>query len=402
MIGPRRQASRLSVAALATLLLAFLTGVSPDCVDEYVEEPPPGSDPVRIRFDGVGANGIFDPSVTRDPATGDLWMSYSAVNPSAFWSSQNPDVVETRLARSTSNGVVWSDFGLSVNPPRDVLLPRPAPRHTGTWHNEVSSLVHDPGALPGQQWKLVWHHYLVSNGEREFTNGWIGYRTSSTPGGLTIAPEIKLLTGGFYDPANDAEGGTTRSPLGGPPVIRLADIDPALVSCTAASEPDLQATPQALYLSLLCGRGEPALDRIVLLRCAAPCAAARESSWSYVGTLLDGVTAVRLGVQGFSAPDVVEAGGDHYLIATPVFDVPFSYKGCLIFRFADLDAGLLESALGVPIPVEQVDGVVQAFHGACAYQDESFGGVLVSDLAVGEPERFRIFKTFVPLGTGSP
>lgn len=362
--------------------------------------------PERIVFAGVGSHGIFDPSVARDPATGKLWMSYSAVDPSPTWPA-NVNVVSSHLAYSGDNGKTWtvSSNGELINNYLDVTLPATSP-NDGTWVNEVSQLIYDPGAIPAERWKILWHHYLLINNVRHFEHGWIAMKTASTPEGLAAAAEVKLFGGYLYDSANDtpAPSGTTQSPVGAVPQIQLdTALDSALNTCVF-SEPGMYATSSALYLSLLCVHlgdiNTPADDDhlIVLLKCGSPCNATSVSNWSYLGTALNNADAAAFGYDtGFSASGMFESGGSVYLVATPVqtSGAPWSdyYSGCRIFKFSDIDTATLQGS--PPTLIGSVNGTPGSFNGACAYHaSANMSGMLYSEFNTST-FTFQIYKSHV-------
>lgn len=355
--------------------------------------------PGRIVFAGLGAHGIFDPSIAFDPGNGRLWMSYSAVDPSVSWPTQNFDVVSTRLAYSDDNGGTWTDTGSVINDFLDVTLPLAPPNDAGTWTNEVSQLIYDPGAIASEKWKLLWHHYLNINNSRRFEHGWIAMKMASAPENLATAPEIKLFGGYLYDPGNNTAGGSSRSPVGGAPLIQLdTELDPALNSCVF-TEPGMYATGGALYLSLQCVHLSDSNRLIVLFKCVSPCNTGSAVSWSYLGTVLQKSDAAAFGFDsGFSAPDMFESAGSIYLVATPVQTAgapwPDYYSGCRVFRFADIDSALLQKSGAQPTLVGSVDGMPGTFNGACDFHVSASGsGVLYSELNTSVTDRFRIFMS---------
>ncbi len=358
--------------------------------------PPPSE---RMTFAGVGAHGIFDPSITQDPGNGRLWMSYSAVDPSVSWPAQNYDVVATRLAYSDDNGGTWNDSGFAVNDFLDVTLPLAAPNDAGTWVNEVSQLIHDPGAVATERWKLLWHHYLLIDGSRRFEHGWIAMKVASTPEGLAAAPEMKLFAGYLYDSSNDTAGGTSGSPVGGAPLIRLdTALDPALNTCVF-TEPGTYASSGALYVSLQCEHLADSDRLIVLLKCASPCNAGSAVSWSYLGTVLRRSDAIALGFDsGFAASGMFTSGAGVYLVVTPVQTggmlFPDYYSGCRVFRFENIDTALLRKTGSQPALTGSVDGTPGSFNGACSFHALATGsGMLYSELNTSVTERFQIFMS---------
>lgn len=214
------------------------------------------------------------------------------------------------------------------------------------WVNEVSQLIYDPGALATERWKILWHHYLTVNGNRLFEHGWIAMKTASTPEALAAAPEIKLFGSYLYDPGNNTAGGSSRSPVGGAPLIQLDTLNSALNTCLF-TEPGMYAVNSALYLSLQCEHLSDSNRLIVLFKCTSPCDTGNAASWSYLGTLLQKTDAATFGFDsGFAASGLFASAGGVYLVVTPVqtSGAPWSnyYSGCRVFKFVDIDAALLQ------------------------------------------------------------
>jgi len=125
----------------ATVTDAGVTDAELDAVDAG----PPRCDAVsdgRLVLPGDD-NGIFDPSVATDPASGRVWMSYSSVD-----GPGGSGRISTWLAYSDDGGQRWCG-ARRVNAARDVpTAERPAalaafPTH---WSHEVSALVYDVDA----------------------------------------------------------------------------------------------------------------------------------------------------------------------------------------------------------------------------------------------------------------
>lgn len=367
--------------------------------------PIPTPQPERITFTGMGANGIFDPSIARDPASARLWMSYSAVDPSVMWPTLSVDAVATRLAFSDDNGKTWTDSGMIVNSFLDVNLnpPLASPLDAGTWVNEVSQLIYDPDAISAEKWKILWHHYLTLNrlpvdDRRRFEHGWIAMRMAATPEGLAAAPEIKLFAGKIYDTGNNVTG---------TPLVQLDTLDPALNSCAVFTGPGMVAAAGALYVSLQCEAFDltvspPApIDRlIVLLKCAnGSCGSA--ASWSYQGTVLNKSNADAFGFDdGFADSGLFAAAGSVYLVVTPVQKIgapwPAYYNGCYVFKFADIDAALLQKTGAQPTLIGAVNGTSGSFNGACGYHaSASNSGMLYSELVTSATDRFQMFMSHI-------
>lgn len=367
--------------------------------------------PVQLKIPSVGSNGIFDASLTQEPGSNRIWMSYSAVNPSVMWPTGTPDAVSTRLAYSDNHGETWTDSA-SLTPFIDVdllFLTQPpfnldASFRAGTWQSEVSNLVYDAGAVAAnQQWKLLAMHYLAINGKRHFEHGWIGLKMAETPMGLASAPEIKLFSSATYDPANNTAGGPTGVPVDGAPAIALDTAIHAELNGCLVAEPSLMSASDALYLSADCVKSATDM-RIVLLKCTNPCnmtTVGGSNGWVYVGTVLTKTDGDLFGVdQGFSASNLIQSNGQNYLIATPRSSTPWDgyYNGCKIFRFSDIDTASLQRTGAVPDVISTVNGDAGSFNGACSYLPSALkAGVILDQLFPASSEKFRMFMSGVNL-----
>ena len=391
----------LRLCVLGTILWLVACGKS----DNNNPLPIPAPTPQKITFTNVGARGIFDPSITRDPSdiTGRLWMSYSAVENSVTWSALNVDAIATRLAYSDDNGNTWTDSGAVVNNFEDVTLPLADPLDAGTWVNEVSQLIYDPNAVDNEKWKILWHHYLVLNrlpidDRRRFEHGWIAMKMASSPEGLASAPEIKLFTANIYDLGNNATG---------IPVLQLNTLNPALNNCSVFTEPGMYASNAALYVSLQCETFDftatppVPLDRlIVLLKCSGSCGTS--ANWSYQGTIFQKSDASAFGFDsGFAAPGLFASTGGVYLVVTgaqfvtPTIGVPYvAYSGCRIFRFTDIDSALLQQTGAQPTLIGSINGSAESFNGACSYHaSASQSGMFYSEINTSVTDVF--FQIFM-------
>ena len=354
---------------------------------------PPAPLPVEVAG-GAGAHGMFDPSLARDPATGRLWMSYSAVVPVASDPPGAPWGVGLRLAWSDDRGGSWQDAGVWASPFGETTLavdlpasPEP-PIPAGSpiaLQSETSTLVHDPGDA-STPWKLLWHQVPWANGSPYFVSySWIAMKAAATPEALAGALPVALFGGhGLQDAL-------------GTPAIALDTTAPELSGCVFA-EPGLLASPGALQLTLDCHvLGPTATSSVVLFECASPCAMAEAASWRYVGRILDAADAqaVGPGYTGFSGTALAEQGGSTYLLATPV--VGERYDGCRVYRFADLSTGALERSAGRPVTVRRVSGLPGTHHGACAHHEELDAGILYSQLMGLSPPDFRVYGSGIAL-----
>ncbi len=357
--------------------------------------------PNQMQLSGISAShGIFDASLAQDPASSTIWMSYSAVNPSVMWPTQNFDVVSTGLAYSNDQGLSWKDSGGIVNSTSDVNLALPAPSNAGTWQSEVSSLVFDAAAPLNQRWKLIWHHYLNINNGRHFEHGWIALKMAASPAQLASAAEIKLFSGSIYDVGNNTAGGGSGSPLGGAPAIALSTaLDSHLNNCAVFTEPSLLATSSGLYLNLLCGAA-PTDQRMIILKCANPCNPVLAASWTYLGVALNNADALSFGFnEGFSGGNLVSTSSGVYLLATPVSTAPFDgfYNGCVAFKFTNIDTASLQRSVGVPTTILKVNGDVGSFNGACTYWPGATQPGIIYDQLSSVGLKFRLMNSGVSL-----
>jgi hypothetical protein len=366
----------------------------------------PNTDPVRITFTGVGAQGIFDPSLAEDPDTGRLWMSFSEVGNStnSLWG------VGLRLAFS-DDGLNWQDAGpiapfadvtvgpLTTTSPGEPAIPAGSP---GTWQNETSTLVYDPNASAGERWKLLWHQVLWANNSIYFASySWISLKAAATPEGLAAATPVKLFGGYLLKPDGEVTGAPAFAPIAGPPQIALHTKHADLATCVFG-EPGAMAMGEGLYLALDCQLlGATVEPYATLFRCAAPgCVMTDSASWSYVTRMLapSDAQAIDPAYKGLSATAFAEQAGTVYLIATPVAAAGDRYDGCRVYRFSDLASGSLERSGGLLVTVAQLAGIPGTHHGACAYHTDLVYGLLYSQLVTADaPTMFQVYQSHVQL-----
>jgi hypothetical protein len=339
---------------------------------------------------GVGARGVFDPSVAEDPATHRLWMSYSSFDVS----SRSRSGVNLRIAYS-DDGETWQDAGV-VQPFTDVVVgPLTATEagevdveagSGGTWQNETSTLVYDDHAPREQRWKLFWHQTLWANDVPRYASySWIALKMADSAENLAHAPSIKLFTGYMARKAGESAEMPAFSPLPQPPAIQLDKKDPQLGACMFG-QPAAISAPDGLYLALDCAwLGTRPLLHTALLRCAYPgCNVTDAASWTAVGRLTEPRDGPQLDEQykGFGGTSLVESGGHYYLIATPIVSADNRYDGCLVYRFEDLNYGKLERGRrGKLVVAQTVHGIPETHHGACAAHSRLKGGILLSQIA---------------------
>ena len=355
---------------------------------------------------GVGARGVFDPSVTEDRETRRLWMSYSSFDVSP--NSQSG--VNLRIA-SSEDGETWRDAGIVQGFTDVVVGPFQATDagegyvdegSRGTWQNEASSLVYDEHAPREKRWKLFWHQALwVDDVPRYASYGWIAMKTADSPENLAQATPIKLFTGYMARTAGESALAPAVSPLPHPPAIQLDKKDPQLGACMFG-QPSAIAAPDGLYLTLDCAwLGTQARLHTVLLRCAYPgCNVMDAASWTVVGRLTEPPDGPKLDEQykGFGGAALAEQGGRYYLLATPITAKDNRYDGCSVFRFEDLKQGRLERRRGKLVVAQTVRGIPETHHGACAAHERLKGGILLSQIvSSAAPRVMQIRRSGVEL-----
>jgi hypothetical protein len=390
-------------------LLSFLTACGSDDSPAVVV-----STPERMTFAGAGDLGIFDPSISRDPATNRLWMSYSSVDTSIYYVSSLYWAVSVRLAFSDDNGVSWQDAGVLAAPRLETLLGPTAvipAVSQGIWQSETSSLIYDPTAPLAQRWKLIWFQYLNANLTSFFADySWIAMKMAPTPMALATAAPVKLFGGAGLQADSSITVSPVFSPTAGMPAIQLnteltqslGGADLADLNLCVFAEPGLHATDSAVYLAIFCADAAttPITEYLVYFRCNSPCNMTSAASWEYLGRLLTPADAqAASGDDHYQAPALVEKNGRTYLVVTPVDTTTGNrYNGCRVYEFSDVNSNQLQRDNGQLVEVARIDGDSATHNGACAAYGGLEGGVLLSQFeASAIAETFNIYKSQVLL-----
>lgn len=173
---------------------------------------------------------------------------------------------------------------------------------------------------------------------------------------------------------------------------RLDRSIPELSNCAAFTEPALFHERGATYLATYCvvyenGARKPVKERMVLLR-------ERAQGYEWVGTLLDGADAVRMGVDFIEQADLARArDGSIVLLATPIFEkADPRHRGCVVYEVEDLGtASLVRDSSGALLPRVHISADGNGLGpGLCTYDVASETGVLLVmtkfDLTSSPPE----------------
>ncbi len=337
---------------------------------------------------GDGVLGKFDAQHLDDaslPAR--VWRSHSTVDPSSIASTSW--LVSTNIAMSDNNGATFTDLGV-VNAGFDVAS------STISWLNEVSALFFDPSAESASRSKIVWHRYMVDNGQPNWANSWIAMKTASVPIG-PWSSEVKLLAGSLYNP-ND--------PLNPDPKIPLFSLPPNMADCLVLTEPGILYVSSGFYMSTLCRVANLGQSRIPLVKFSHP--TPTTTTLAYKGNLLGANDAAlfanRYGTQYpelantyyFDGTSMFTKSNVTYLLASPV-DSTGKYLGCALFKITNIETASIQRSGGKPTMLKYIPGIAGTHRGACTYTTKSTGsGVVISQISTtGQP--FTLVNTGVQL-----
>lgn len=403
------------------ILIILLSSLSACGGSNSNPAPPENSPPpaMEITFSAGGINGIFDPSVTYDPDNQRLWMSYSTVNPSIYFNTDQHLGVAIRLAYSDDGGINWTDAGVvvsgfsdqtvgplaSINP--DLNIPASS---NGTWQSETSSLIYDANAIASERWKIVWHQYLRANGTSYFVDyGWIAMKAAASPTDLANAPSVKLFGGSFIQFAGEQSGAPAYSPIAGPALIALnVDVTNTINGVNANeldmcvwAEPGLLADSNGLHLAINCQflNGANIDAYVIMFSCNNPCNITQANNWTYKGRVLTPADANDIGFRNYSAAELSIKNDTYYLMVTPVRDVAESaYDGCRVYQFDNFTNASLEQNQGSFVEVLRYDGILDLHNGACSAHEQMMTGILHSQFRDDTPPvLFHLWQTNVSI-----
>jgi len=309
--------------------------------------------------------GYGDPSLEYDPATGDLWLSYSWLDVLVSDPGPPPQVdfgVRTHLARSDDGGASFT-FVESVN--QTTTLAHPDSGVPGWAMHEISTLLREAPAT----WQMLWLTYFEPFGEpppgspEDRSDPY--YRRSDAGSPENLGAGAPWIRGNGTSPSFGAQ-------------YNLSAI-PQLSDCAAFTEPALFSQGGVTYLATNCvvfqdGVRRDDLERLVLLRQEA-------NGYSYVGTLLTSSDAADLGATRIEQADIAFSRTGHILlIATPIQTggTP-EHLGCVVFEITDVaTAQVQRDAAGQAVQLARITGDDSSFGpGLCTYDAAGETGVLM-------------------------
>jgi len=368
----------VALAAASALLLGAAPGQAPAApagdtpltfhcqLDSTCPELMVGGDPfATLGGDPAPFRGYGDPSLEYDPATGDLWLSYSWLDVLVSDPGPPPQIdfgVRTHLARSDDNGASFS-FVKSVN--ETTTLTHPDSGVPGWAIHEVSTLLREAP----DTWQMLWLTYFEPYGEpppgdpEDRSDFYYRRSDATSPGNLDSgAPWIR---------------GYATSPSFG--AQYNLSVIPQLSDCAVFTEPALFSQGGVTYLATNCvvfqdGVRREDLERLVLLR-------QETDGYSYVGALLTSADAADLGATRIEQADIaVSRTGHVLLIATPILTggTP-EHLGCVAFEITDIaTAQVRRDTGGNAVQLARITGDDPTFGpGLCTYDAASETGVLI-------------------------
>ncbi len=255
--------------------------------------------PIHIAGDPIYSlpdwHGFSDPTVSRDPVTGRLWMAYSwlsmAFTPKPGGGSDPEGVVDIHLAYSDDNGLNWQFDSVLYKASYDVD-PGGTSAHDGYVSHEVVTMVNQQTSA-GTKWYAAHLQYFLKTGPklRHIKGDSWTFVVTSADSPKDIGKNSEALLAG----ALTADGWGAS--------VNLSEMAPELANCSLWTEPALFFEGDTLYLSGVCmvwdTEYHTELGKVVLFA-TEPVGAPNSWSWRYVGEL--------------AGPDVAaELGGDNLL-----------------------------------------------------------------------------------------
>lgn len=343
-----------------------------------------------IRLPGYGNEGIFDPSITYDPQTGKVWMTFSSVNTDR----QNDKInIATGLAYSGDKGKTWQGYG-TINESVDITIPantgpnKDRKSIAANWRNEVSAITYDPGAPASERWKVVWHHYLGIGKKRYFQHSWIALKTAATPEG-PWSSERKLFIGKGYQSFQDD--------FASAPEVAIHELDRAVNHCVGFSEPGLMATADALYMSLQCGVAPNVggKAKIFLLQFDH-----RSEKWRYLGDLVTEDDAKRYNFGEITGSELFMKNSTPYLIVTVTAQgrtMGIPHLGCMAIEIEELQTARLARGKDGSLNAKKYLTASDGTHGGlCTFVPEAIGsGVIYGLNTPGQDRWWELYTTGV-------
>lgn len=359
------------LTVLSPTLLDCVAGL-PDCPQiEFIGETP------TVLPDGTESpfRGYADPTIRRDPATGMLWMAYSAPNLYAINSNRPVPGVEIHLASSKDSGKTWEyqDVLWGVLP-----MNNPTNDEAGYLNHEVANL------LPVQtDAGILWYgirldYFLPEKGafkNRPFDSFHLVMAQADSPAGLANA-ETAVFS-------------TDQTALEWNADLNLSTLSPDLSRCGLWNEPAFHFQNGELFLVLRClvfgANGIPNVEQSDLVVFAAkPASNIHELQWRYVGKLASGAEAKDLGGDGLTQVDLA-LGVDGQLLAIVTPDAwsnaekDFVHFGCQVVEVESLDPPVLKrdsnGNLRVRATIIASDSPVLG-PAACTYDPASETGII--------------------------
>lgn len=319
-------------------------------------------------FELCPVRGRYDPSISADPETDELWLSYTRGS-LAFRGRPHPRNVAGRhdlmVARSVDGGLSWTlearaETGRAER--RGPLRPLMMAAH------EVSTLER----LPDGRWGLAWLQYVG-----RFEQTAIMARTAATPGRLGEGAAETLISGW----AGPRDRGVLVDP---------ADVLPEPARCAALSEPALFTHEGVAYLAVECvgwdrrrNARDYAAGAIELLRWDGA------GELAYVGRLVDAEDARAVLGPDAIAPVLTQPAiarsrvrGRLLLLLTPADpEAAENHRACIALEIEDLaSARVRREPDGTPALLARVDADFEGHlgPGLCDYDPASETGVLIT------------------------